>query len=306
MSHPRRRSRAGTFRLVLLSVAVVSLFLLVVGLPRVELDEGVPFQQIWQFLVEQFATERPLLPYATTPAGGGMLLDVYRTIFIIALVALPFAVILVLIDPDLRKRVLRSMVRVLLIMVLLSLILRNQAEREGVTLEGMEGGGAPPEGLAAEPFTTEDFAPERISPWVGRSLSLILAVAGAAILVTIIVRVRQSRAASRTELDAFAQQAETALQQIRAGTDLRDAVLRCYAEMSLVVREQRGIRRERSVTAREFTDYLIGASLPRDAVLRLTSLFEKARYSSKPTTGEDEAEAVASLSAIVEACRERS
>ena len=306
MSSPGRRRRARTLRVVLLSIAIMALFFLVVGLPRVDLDEGVPFQQIWQFLVEQFATERPLLPYATTPTGGGLLLDVYRTIFIIALIALPFAIILVLIDPELRKRVLRSMVRVLLIMVLLSLILRNQAEREGITLEGMEGGGAPPEGPAAEPFTTEDFAPERVSPWIGRGLSLILAVVGAAILVTIVVRVRQSRAASKTELDAIAQQAQSALQQIEAGTDLRNVVLRCYVEMSLVVREQRGIRRERSVTAREFTDYLIGASLPRDAVLRLTSLFEKARYSSRPTTGEDEAEAVASLRAIVEACKERS
>jgi hypothetical protein len=99
-------------------------------------------------------------------------------------------------------------------------------------------------------------------------------------------------------------QARAAIESLEKGSDLRDVVLQCYAEMIRVVREQRGLRRDRTVTAREFTDYLVAAKLPEQHVNRLTSLFEKVRYGSKPAAQGDELEAIASLRAIVRACEE--
>lgn len=298
-----KAARSRTIRLVFLSIAAVAMLLLIVGLSRVELDPGVPFAQIWQFLVEQFRTERPLPPYGSGTPGGSVLLDIYRIIFFIALAALPFAVILVMIDPELRKRVLRSMLRILLIMALLMLVMRNQVEQEDVPFEP-EGGQPAGEQGELEEFSPEDFSPERISPWIGRGLSLTLGLLAAAIVVIIIVRARRNRLESGSALEDIAFQARSALEDIEKGGDLRNIVLQCYAEMIRVVREQRGIRRDRTVTAREFTDYLITAKLPSGPVQALTGLFEKARYSSRTPTAEDEEEAVTSLRAIVRACED--
>jgi len=60
------------------------------------------------------------------------------------------------------------------------------------------------------------------------------------------------------------------------------------------------------VTAREFTDALVRARLPRRPVQTLTRLFETARYGSSATTPQDEQDAIASLRAIVRACEDRS
>lgn len=297
-------SRSRTLRMTLLGIALLAMLLLIVGLPRVELDPGVPFAQIWQFLIEQFSTGRPVIPYAVGAPDGSLLLRIYRAIFLIALAVFPFAVILVMIDPELRKRVLRSMIRILLIMLLLMLVMRNQVEPEEMSFEPEGGAQTPGGGLLGEAFSPEAFAPDRISPWVGRGLSLALGVLAAAILVIIILRARQNRLEAESALDGIALHARSALQDIEQGGDLRNVVLRCYEQMTRTVREQRGLRRERTVTAREFVDYLTNAKLPEEPVTRLTGLFEKARYSSRETTPDDEEEAIASLRAIVRACEE--
>ncbi len=298
------KTRSHIIRLVLLAIAVVAMLLLIGGLSGVELEPGLPFARIWQFLVDQFSTSGLTGP-APVPAGSSeALVDVFRTIFIIALICFPIAVILVLIDPDLRKRVLRTMLTTALLFIVLSLFLQRQAnelETEGEPFNI----GQPGEGLGAvEPLPFDEFSPERVPPWVAWGLSLALGLVVAVIVYRIVDHIRRNRAEAGLPLDQIAQQARSAIAEIEQGGDLRNTILRCYAEMSRTVREQRGLRRGATVTAREFTDNLIRADLPREPVQRLTRLFERARYGTGAPTREEEEEALASLQAIVDACQE--
>ncbi|MCJ7549175.1 MAG: DUF4129 domain-containing protein, partial [Anaerolineae bacterium] len=239
--------------------------------------------------------------------GGELIMIIYRTIFFIALVVFPFAVILVLIDPALRKRVIATTILVLILVFILSLMMRNQTELEDPVRETEVGGPqAPIAGLPVEPLDVEDFQAGRISPWIGRGLSLALGLLAAFILIVIINQVRKNRAAAPSGLDDLAQHARTALTDLEGGRDVQNTILRCYAEMSRVVQDVRGLRRNRTVTAREFTDALVRIRLPRRPVETLTRLFEKARYGGGATTTQDEQEAISSLRAIVRACEDLS
>jgi len=296
-----------TIRLILLGFAAIAMFLLVIGLPQMELAPGLPFERIWQFLLDQFAGPRNMGATGSALPGGELIMIIYRTIFFIALVVFPFAVILVLIDPALRKRVIYTTILVLILVFILSRMMRNQTELEDPVREAEVGGPqAPIAGLPVEPLDVEDFQAGRISPWIGRGLSLALGLLAAFILIVIINQIRKNRAAAPSELEDLALHARTALTDLEGGGDLQNTVLRCYAEMSRVVKDVRGLRRNRTVTAREFTDALVRARLPRRPVETLTRLFEKARYGSGATTPQDEQDAISSLRAIVRACEDLS
>jgi hypothetical protein len=103
-------------------------------------------------------------------------------------------------------------------------------------------------------------------------------------------------------LQLVADEAREALKEIGEGADLRDVVMRCYFEMSQVLRRERGIERMKTSTTREFEDDLIKAGIPDVHVRRLTRLFEMARYGSKNLGERENREAVSSLKAIVRAC----
>ena len=296
-----------TIRLILLAFAAAAMFLLVIGLPQMNLSPGLPFEQIWQFLLDQFSSPRSMRATASALPGGELIINIYRTIFFIALVCFPFAVILVLIDPEMRKRVIRTTIVVLILLFILSLIMRNQTELEDPIRESEVGGPqAPIAGLPVGPLGVEDFEAGRISPWIGRGLSLALGLLAAFILIVIINQIRKNREAAPAGLDDLALHARAALTELEGGGDLQNTILRCYAEMSRVVKDVRGLRRRRTMTAREFTDALVRARLPRRQVETLTRLFEKARYGGGATTTQDEQEAIASLRAIVRACEDLS
>ena len=285
----------------LLSIAAA--ILLSASVPHLNLRPGVPFWQILQFLIGEFQMGIAG-PISSPPPGGQLILDLYRIIFTIALVFFPVAVILILLSPELRRRVLRTALTLAVLFAAVSAVLSRQMQQqqgiEGNTLNPLPIAGS----LAAESPIDESFSPERISPWIARALSLLAAMLIAGATAGIIRAVHRSRAKART-LHQIAAHARTAIADISQGGDLRNIIIRCYADMNQVVRERRGLLRERSVTAREFTDHLLHANLPQDAVVALTRLFEKARYSAATTvSSEDQQIAIASLEAIIKACEE--
>jgi hypothetical protein len=276
--------------------------LLAMGVSSLALKPGLPFQQIWQFLMGQLSFTRPTAPAMGNLPGGELLMKIYRAIFLTAVVLFPFAVILVLVTPELRKRVLRAALRLALLFLLVSLLTRNQSEVE-LSPEGVGAVPEAPEPAQVEPLDVEEFSAERISPWVVWAISLGIGATAAAVAVAAVTWYRRVRAEKVTPLEEIARRAEATVAGIRLGEDLKDAVLRCYAEMSRVVQEERGISRDRAVTAREFTEYLVKAKLPQEPVDRLTTLFERVRYGTRAATSDEEQEAIASLRAIAEACR---
>lgn len=107
---------------------------------------------------------------------------------------------------------------------------------------------------------------------------------------------------SSSPLEELAQEAQGALVALEAGADVKDTVMRCYFEMSRVLDEQRGIRRAGAMTPREFERQLKAVGLPGTHVERLTRLFEGVRYGARVADEQEERQAVACLTAIVETC----
>jgi hypothetical protein len=105
-------------------------------------------------------------------------------------------------------------------------------------------------------------------------------------------------------LDDLAGIAQETIDDLQAGKDYGDAVIECYARMTQTVNEKRGLKLRAYMTASEFAATLERARLPGDAVRRLTALFERVRYGGRKSTQQDIDEAVASLTAIVDGCKD--
>ena len=98
-------------------------------------------------------------------------------------------------------------------------------------------------------------------------------------------------------------EAESALNEIKSGENLRNVIFRCYLQMTHVFQEERKIERNYSMTVREFEDWLEEKGFPSVPIHQLTHLFEKARYGTQLTMKEDEKMAVESLDEIIRFCR---
>lgn len=99
--------------------------------------------------------------------------------------------------------------------------------------------------------------------------------------------------------DLLQREAERAVHALSSGEDLRSVVLRCYQQMSLILKREQGIERDAAVTAREFEGILGAKGFPTEPINQLTRLFETARYSVRPPEPGEEQAAVASLTAII-------
>ncbi len=128
----------------------------------------------------------------------------------------------------------------------------------------------------------------------------LLILAGASLLVALgIVLVRRYwRQHARLSLQDVADVAGQAAQELRAGADLRNVVLHCYREMSVLLSEQKKVKLRPAMTAREFERRLQTLGVRNEHVHRLTRLFEGVRYGYDETKETDEHEAVACLEAI--------
>jgi len=119
------------------------------------------------------------------------------------------------------------------------------------------------------------------------------------ILLTIWVIWRKRRRPKRT-LDLLARDAKTAMKDIDSGQDFHNVILRCYSEMVQTLNLSKGIRREKSMTPREFESHLTVIGLPSEPVYKLTRLFESVRYGAKVPDRQMELLAVGCLKEIVE------
>lgn len=98
-------------------------------------------------------------------------------------------------------------------------------------------------------------------------------------------------------------EAESAMNEIKSGENLRNVIFRCYLQMTHALQEERKIERNNSMTVREFEDWLEEKGFPVAPIHQLTQLFEKARYGTQLTMKEDEKMAVESLNEIIRFCR---
>jgi len=227
---------------------------------------------------------------------------VLRVLLTVAAVLLPFAVIYYIVSPEARRSLLQYIIALLI--VLLPFYFLQSAPLEIVeTEETVPAPQEAPQDLPPAPEVAP--APSPSNWWV------VVATIGAALLLAAFLVVLgwsiwRHRQRPPTSLDRLAQEAQDAVEAIEAGADLRDTVTRCYFEMMQILKEERGIQRQRGMTPREFEAQLEGLGIPTAQVRRLTRLFEQVRYGDKRLGQREERQAVVSLTAIARFCRSAS
>lgn len=234
--------------------------------------------------------------------GGDLLIAVAQAVMALTLVALPIIIIHSLMTPGGRRRLLVASVLLILAFIVASYLQGHRNENGNNLQQAGLNAGVPIYGNQSGDGSDIPRFPANPPSWI--ILAIILAasvVISAAGLWAIRVAGRRN-VAPDSPLDQLAEQAQTAIDALGAGADLRQTVIRCYQDMNRVVREETGIVRESAMTPREFEARLVSQGLPREGVSTLTRLFEQVRYGSISADGREEALAVSCLTDIVKAC----
>lgn len=227
-----------------------------------------------------------------------------------AVMVLLFGVLVAsLLSPEMRKKLLRQLFRLFLSIVLILYLLKIKPDIFDGLLPffalNASGQATPSPEEAAPPLPV--FEPPQVSAGFSYFIALLL------VLLTMFVFWRISRwwgshrevRSASPDLQGIAQVARASLKELKSGNaSAREAILQCYERMSHVVDERRGLHRDVAMTPSEFVVRLEKAGLPREAVNRLTRLFEAVRYGGRTSSAGDVTEAVACLTSILEHCGE--
>jgi hypothetical protein len=281
---PRERTRT----LIWLGSAILALVLLASGLAGVTFRPG----HLYDFGALPLPSGAPAQALAAAPRPPDWL-SVVVTLIVLAL--LLGMVIHLILSREFRRELLIRMISMLIVVTLFYLLVRalRGSPSEGYRVP-TETAVPPPPSSGGEPFPTFVANP---APWLIIVVSAILA----ALLLGALWFVWRRRHPQPGPLERLAGEAQAALADLQAGGDLADTVLRCYAEMSRILSEQRGLERPRDMTAREFERDLAAAGLRDEHIRQLTRLFERVRYGARRADVHEEYEAAACLTAIVQA-----
>ena len=276
------------FVIVLASLGVLTLVLLAASLPSVELKPAQAFfsgEDSQPGIFSEFAH--------FTETVGRMSLG--EAIMLVVGFLILFVLLLAMLSPEARKRLLKAILRVGLTVWAIYYAL-TKFRPEGIFGTEVEGAaleqGPEVVGVSPPPYT-----PLAVPPWLiyVASLLTVLFFTGVGFWLYRILR------PPKRQLQDLARAARSALKDLSDGRDWEDAVIRCYVRMSEALGQERGLHRQQAMTPQEFASRLEQAGLPSDPIRRLTRLFEKARYGGRKSSREDVNEAVTCLTAILQA-----
>ncbi len=266
--------------------------ILATGLPRLALDPG---------------KELPLATLVKLLEGDGLAIsgvkipfDIIRPLIACIWILIIASLIGFIISPEIRKLVFKRIIIYSLWMLLfyglavtLAPYLSNQT-LEGQPSEATSLGELQPEEPLPKP---PDFV---LNPpdWLvyASSIAIIGILLGIIWLGWYFLH-RRKRADS--PLDELTQEAQQALDNLDAGYNFKDTIMKCYADMSQTLSKQRHINRPQGMTPREFEQYLATSGFKTTDIRRLTRLFERVRYGGKPLGKAEEQEAKACLRVII-------
>ena len=210
------------------------------------------------------------------------------------------SVIAFIISPEVRKETIKRVIRYTLIILMLHGIIRlmpplPKAEEPSET--------PPVAGLLDENSQEPLPAPPEfvVNPpeWIIGAVSTALL---AVLLLGFWLLWRQFfKPKPPTPIQRLTREVKQTLVDIQAGADLKDTILRCYRQMSHIISQEKGLDRRQAMTPREFEQFLADSGLDNAHIHRLTRLFERVRYSAQAPTYNEEQEATACLTAIVQA-----
>ncbi len=229
-------------------------------------------------------------------------IPLWKILLVWLVFAVNFVLFFVLLPPELRKRILRQVMSLMIGALVLVLALRYRLiDIPGVTSEpGTAGSPADRQLAAGEPLPV--YQPPHVAPWIAYLITL--AIVSTVLLLAWVgyhrwMRARLARSAGLSVLGGIA---EASLADLAAGRSWADVIVDCYARMSKIVSERRGLQRGTATTPREFAAELTRAGLPAYAATKLTRLFESVRYGGRNSSETDRTEAAACLDSILRAC----
>ena len=231
-------------------------------------------------------------------------IPVWQSVAIWLLFLIMIVLISVLLSPELRKLLIRSIIRVAITYWAFYIV----ATRYREMLSQMMAGGQPLAGQT--PYSFGGMPPPAFAPPQTISLLSYLVSFGIAILLLLLAwrlfRVWQERneVSANLPLGKIAGIARSSLNDLSSGRNSTDVIMNCYFRMSDVVENKRNLSRSKSMTPAEFATRLEQGGLPSDAVHRLTRLFERVRYGGYRSATSDVNEAVACLTTILHHCEE--
>jgi hypothetical protein len=278
--------------LLFLVVTITAIILLSAGISELKLLTGKPLR---------LGLKIQDLRENEVSGQGDSLGTILRAIFAFFLIFTPLATLYLLISPKHRKHALRNVILLFVLFTLSGLLLyaRPALIKDVIpylTLPPMPKAEWPP-GELTTPF----------NPNPPQWLILVVSFGIAAFIVTVIICIARfimrRRSSSNSPLQHVAQEALNAVEELQAGTDLKNIVIRSYYKMAYVAGKLQGVRRSSDMTAQEFEQFLKDAGLPKEPLRQLTRLFEDVRYGTKVPSEKDERQAVRCLTAIAEACR---
>jgi hypothetical protein len=231
---------------------------------------------------EEFLNRLPKLPEA-----------LWQVLSVVVLIFMPMAILMALFSPDIRKTLFKEIRRAapLVLLAVAVLYLLNRIQLDNLN-----------------PANSNLFEnPPDMPSWMTDPTTLTAFIIGLLALTLIFLLSyflwRQSRVRS---LGRIANEAQVAIDQLKAGADYRNAIIECYSRMCVVIREHRRIVRKESMTAREFALQLERLGISGWHAHRLTKLFESVRYGAKESHTDDELEAIECLAAITQLAEKRS
>ena len=273
--------------LILFGLVMLLTVILAASLPQLDLQPGMPLPRLEE-------GQMMLLPIEEEPLVVISVSEFLRTLFALVLAgAILYMTYKLLRGSDWRN--LGSFIQPLMIVVLIMgiVIFVIMLLPKGESSLPME---LPP---AVE-------TPRVTSP-LGSVPTSLFWVVGIGLLVGIIllgIWIFAPSSRRETTIDLVGLEAEDALRSLKNGLDLKDVIVKCYRQMSLVLEKEQGIEREDSMTTREFENLLEAAGVPHDPIYQLTRLFEAVRYGKWQPNPVDERAAVHSLEAILLFSRE--
>jgi hypothetical protein len=281
-----------TIALLFFGITLIGLIVLAAGLSRLELQPGERFS---------LPTSAPV-DIADTEGTGWVdtVLLIVRVTLGLSLLVMPLYIAYLIIFRHARRDLVLLLSQIAIMAALLLLFMRvsmtKQLEEE---LEAEIGGGWGEEILPAPPLAEFIANPPN---WVVDIVGIVLALVITGIVATFLLN-RKARTDAPGSISRLAEEAEEAIQDLYAGKDLRQTIIRCYHDMSLVLVREQAITRSSGMTTQEFELILKEKGLPEQPVHELTSLFEDVRYGDISPGEIEETRAIASLSAIVAAIR---
>ena len=267
--------------LVMLGLVITSTAIIAVGLPQLEFQPGMPLPSVTNGQV------------VAVPAAAVPIVVVHLNKFVSVLLALVLTGSLLYVTfqllrkghwKDIWSHIRHVVITSLFVVVIPFLILLLPHAPIDLPAEMLL--------PKAEPWLTSPLgvAPPIVIWLVGLALLASTVLLG----VWIVTSARRDRS-----LDLIGAEAKQAWQALKTGLSLKEAIIRCYRQMSLVLERDKGIEREYFMTTGEFEERLEAEGFPHEPVHQLTQLFEAVRYGNWQPNPADEKKAIVCLESIM-------